>query len=219
MKPKPRRSQGGFTLIELLVVTAVVAILVGIAIGTLGSVQKKAARGRAAVEIAAIETALERYKVDFGDYPEVDSISTAGEKYAGNPSNYLGSSASFDSNGFVSSGSGAQRLFAELMGRTSFIGSVVPNRTPYLELKESQVARKDNNSYIQDPFGYAYGYYYKRGGLSSGTPNRKSLMNEVVPDIWSTGGERGEVDFTNTASAGYARYQKWITNWSSSSSP
>jgi len=212
----PHRSQRGFTLIELLVVVTVIAVLVGITIGTLGSVQKKAARGRAAVEIAAIETALERYKVDFGDYPEVANISTSGDKYAGAPSTYAGSNASMDSDGVVTSGSGGRRLFAELLGRTSFTGTVHPNRTPYLELKEGQVASKDANSYIQDPFGYAYGLFYDPAGLSSSTPNRKSLMNEVVPDIWSTGGETGEVDFTNTTSPGYGRYQKWITNWSSS---
>lgn len=208
-----RRS--GFTLIELLVVVTVIAVLVGITIGTLGAVQKKAARGRAAVEIAAIETALERYKVDFGDYPEATSISTSGDVYAGNPSGYPGSNAAFNGDGQVTSGTGGRRLFAELMGRTAYTGTVDPNRTPYLELKEGQVGSKDANSYIQDPFGYAYGYFYNPAGLSASTPNRKSLMNEVVPDIWSTGGETGPVDFTNTASAGYGRYQKWITNWSS----
>jgi prepilin-type N-terminal cleavage/methylation domain-containing protein len=208
---KARRS--GFTLIELLVVVTVIALLAGITIGTLGAVQKKAARGRAAAEIAAIETALERYKVDFGDYPAVFSISTSGNVYAGNPNSYLGSSANINSDGQITSGTGARRLFAELMGRTKFTDPVHPNRTPYLELKEGQIGDKAGNSYIQDPFGYAYGYYYNPAGLSQS--NRKSLMNYVMPDIWSTGGETGTVDFTNNASPGYVRYQKWITNWSS----
>jgi prepilin-type N-terminal cleavage/methylation domain-containing protein len=214
MPMKARRS--GFTLIELLVVVTVIALLAGITIGTLGAVQKKAARGRSAAEIAAIETALERYKVDFGDYPAVFSISTSGDVYAGNPSSYLGSPANIDpNNGQITSGTGARRLFAELMGRKKFTDAVHPNRTPYLELKEGQIGDKAGNSYIQDPFGYAYGYYYNPAGVLPSTPNRKSLMNYVMPDIWSTGGETGTVDFTNKASPGYGRYQKWITNWSS----
>lgn len=207
----------GFTLIELLVVVSIIAVLAGITLGTLGSVQKKAARGRAAVEIAAIETALERYKVDYGDYPAISNIGTGGNVYAGNPSTYIGANVTMQPNGTITAGSGAVRLFAELTGRTAFTAPVNPNRTPYLELKEGQIARKDANSYIQDPFGYAYGYYYNPAGVATATPNRKSLMNEVVPDIWSTGGETGNVNFTNTATPEYGRYMKWITNWSTSS--
>jgi prepilin-type N-terminal cleavage/methylation domain-containing protein len=208
----------GFTLIELLVVVTVIAILVGITIGTLGSVQKNAARGRATAEIAAIETALERYKVDNGDYPAAESSGITGDVYAGNPSDYIGSNATIDPNGQITEGSGGRRLFAELMGRTQFNAAPNANRVPYLELKQGQVGGTKSgddltNCYIQDPFGYAYGYFYRPAGLSLATPNRRSLQNEVVPDIWSTGGETGTVNFTNTTSTEYGRYQKWITNW------
>ena len=64
--PRPIR---GFTLIELLVVITVIAILAGLVLQTAGYVQKKAARSRAEVEIAALSAALESYKADMGDYP------------------------------------------------------------------------------------------------------------------------------------------------------
>lgn len=64
-----RKSPRGFTLIELLVVMAIIAVLAGLVLQTAGFVQKKAATSRAEAEIAALSTALESYKADFGDYP------------------------------------------------------------------------------------------------------------------------------------------------------
>lgn len=64
-----RKSPEAFTLIELLVVIAIIAILAGLVLRTAGFVQTKGATSRAEAEIAAISTALESYKVDYGDYP------------------------------------------------------------------------------------------------------------------------------------------------------
>jgi general secretion pathway protein G len=58
-----------FTLIEILVVVAVITILAGITIGTLGGVNEKASRDRAKAEVAAISSALEAYRAEFGSYP------------------------------------------------------------------------------------------------------------------------------------------------------
>lgn len=59
----------GFTLLELLVVIAIIAILAGLILSTAGYIQKEGARSRAKAEVAALETALESYKADNGDYP------------------------------------------------------------------------------------------------------------------------------------------------------
>jgi len=64
-----RKFPSGFTLIELLVVIAIIAILAALVLRTAGFVQTKGATSRAQAEIAAISTALESYKVDYGDYP------------------------------------------------------------------------------------------------------------------------------------------------------
>src|SRR4051794_831311 len=67
MKRFPRTA---FTLIEMLMVIAIILILVGIAIAISGYANNKAARTRAAGEIAAMSTALANYRIDFGGFPQ-----------------------------------------------------------------------------------------------------------------------------------------------------
>ena len=55
-----RRYNAAFTLIELIVVTAVIIILTGLVLSTVGYVQKKGARARAETEIAAMSAALRK---------------------------------------------------------------------------------------------------------------------------------------------------------------
>src|SRR5229473_7161767 len=63
------RSEPSFTVIELLLVIAIIIILAGLILSTVGYVQKKGARSRAEAEIAAMSAALESYKADNGIYP------------------------------------------------------------------------------------------------------------------------------------------------------
>ena len=69
-----RRYNAAFTLIELIVVTAVIIILTGLVLSTVGYVQKKGARARAETEIAAMSAACESYKADNGVYPQITPI-------------------------------------------------------------------------------------------------------------------------------------------------
>jgi type II secretion system protein G len=59
----------GFTLIELMVVIAIIIILAAIAIPNYLSMTARAKKSRVASDFAAIATALETYKTDWGSYP------------------------------------------------------------------------------------------------------------------------------------------------------
>ena len=63
------RRAGAFTLIELLVVVAIIAILAGLTLATLGYVNKRGAESRARSEVAALSAAVESFKLDTGTYP------------------------------------------------------------------------------------------------------------------------------------------------------
>jgi general secretion pathway protein G len=64
-----RRAGAGFTLIELLVVVAIIAILAGLTLSTLGYVNRKGAESRARAEVAALSAAIDSYRLEFGTYP------------------------------------------------------------------------------------------------------------------------------------------------------
>jgi general secretion pathway protein G len=63
------RRADAFTLMELLATVAIIAILAGLTLGTLGYVNKKGAESRARAEVAALSAAIESFKLDRGTYP------------------------------------------------------------------------------------------------------------------------------------------------------
>jgi prepilin-type N-terminal cleavage/methylation domain-containing protein len=199
---KTRRNLG-FTLIELLTVIVIIGILVGIVLGVGGNVRKKAAASRAKAEISAIELALERYKIDNADYPDAMAATfptSSGTYYSGSPNGYTAAGAI---------------LFTRLCGREKYTDLATAGTPVYFEAKESQVGDTAGNSYLVDPFGYAYGYVYNAAPANPGDP--KSYYNEVVPDIWSTAGQTGTVKSGSDTSASGSDniYERWVTNWGS----
>lgn len=64
-----KRAACGFTLIELLVVIAVIAILAGMLLAVAGGVKQKALVKRVEGELAQVNNAIARYKLDQGYYP------------------------------------------------------------------------------------------------------------------------------------------------------
>lgn len=66
------RPSPAFTLVELLATIAIISIVAGLVLGTLGYVNRKAAEGRAKAEVAALAAAIDNYKLEFGVYPEAD---------------------------------------------------------------------------------------------------------------------------------------------------
>jgi len=66
---KLRRLAAGFTLIEMLTVIAIIAILAGILIPTIGAVMRKAKMAKARSEIAGLTMAISSYILSFGAPP------------------------------------------------------------------------------------------------------------------------------------------------------
>lgn len=68
--PRPmHRLRAAFTLIELLVVVAIIAILAGLTLSTLGYVNRKGAESRAQAEVVALSVAIDSFYADYSAYP------------------------------------------------------------------------------------------------------------------------------------------------------
>ena len=159
-----RKSLKAFTLMELLVVITIIAILAALILNTAGFVQRKAARARAESEIKAIETALESFKSDMGDYP-VSSTN-------GTPTT-------------TNTAPTGNAFFIDALSPTATNG-INPLKKVYMEFSKNMISTNTNGTlYITDPFGEPYGYYYASTNIN-GTTNNAGVMNGVgFFDLWS----------------------------------
>jgi prepilin-type N-terminal cleavage/methylation domain-containing protein len=219
----------GFTLIELLVVIVIIGILATLTIGASTAIREKSKRSRTTTEVAAFDVALENFKIDNGDYPDVSSskgLFLTGKMYNKNPEGYVGDAATVhegtrEVHGRVTGGSGARFFFACLTGRAKFSDYTQTAYPQYLEVKPNQVASpREGENYFKDVYGNPYGYYYDATSQTSlgSSENQKSLFNIVQPDVWSTGGQSihdPDPSPDSSNARGYAVYLKWIKNWSS----
>lgn len=72
MKSRIARSEGGFTLLEILVVVVILGILASIIVPKIMRRPEEARRTKAIIDIKAIETALNLYRLDNGVYPSTE---------------------------------------------------------------------------------------------------------------------------------------------------
>src|SRR6266403_4976198 len=134
---------GAFTLIELIVVIAIIIVLAGLILSTVGYAQKKGARARAETEIAAMSAACESYKADNGIYPrDATTTDLLDARVSGDPTSSQYKNASL-------------YLYNALFGATA--GSRTPNSgaRSYFVFKPNMLFPADqtqNVQYIQDPF-------------------------------------------------------------------
>ena len=70
-----KKKKKGFTLLELLVVLAILAIIIAIAIPVYKNQKEKAAITAHNANVRVLETAVESYRQDHGEYPKnVDAL-------------------------------------------------------------------------------------------------------------------------------------------------
>jgi len=179
---------GAFTLIELIVVIAIIVILAGLVLSTVGYVQKKAARSRAETEIAGMSAACENYKADNGVYPS--SGSTDGL----NPT----------TTNLAAYNTPSRDLYGLISGDSDFDGTPNAGARSYMTFKPNSLLR-DNMSNppslsnpvtaIRDPFGNSYGYSTMKasGGANGFNPTF---------DLWTVADGTAGTDQT-----------KWVKNW------
>jgi type II secretory pathway pseudopilin PulG len=208
-------ARGAFTLIELIVVIAIIIILAGLILSTVGYVQKKGARSRAETEIAAMSAALESYKADNGIYARDPTPNTATDtvnaRTMGDPTATLYRSASLVLYRALSGDRNLDRIVNATDQNFKIDGTTLspPLTQPpasYYTFKPNQLSPTDQTQtpieFIRDPFGNSYAY---------STANQADPIKGYNPtfDLWSTAGLSTDPDGTGTDTT----TQQWIKNW------
>ena len=177
-----------FTLIELILVVGIIIVLAGLILSTVGYARKKGALARAETEIAAISAACENYKADNGVYPR-DTATTdiLDARTSANPSS-------------PSYGLTSLYLYNALFGATNGSRTPASGAKSYFVFRPNMLFPPDqtqNVQYIQDPFGYSYGY----STANQADPITPKGYNPTF-DLWSTASGTTTNDIP-----------KWIKNW------
>ena len=71
MNPGFQQRRRGFTLIEMMTVITIIVILAGITVAGMSFINDKQANNLADVQINQLSSAIEKYKLDNGDYPGI----------------------------------------------------------------------------------------------------------------------------------------------------
>ncbi len=192
MKTSPI-ARAGFTLVELLTVMAIIAILVGLVLGTAGFVQKNAARKQAQTQIAAFDVALESYKADNAVFPrDVDVLDQFGNITKKSPTDDLDARMDTDPKS-AKYRETSLFLYKQLSGDDDADLSTPPAGKQYFPFTESMLSLSGSTvEAIIDPFGLPYAY---------STANQRDSSKGYNPtfDLWSTTGSSDPL--------------KWLTNW------
>lgn len=172
MNRKVEVSQRGFTLIEMMTVITIIVILAGITVAGMSYITDKQANAKAKVDIELLSSAIEKYKLDYGDYPGFAENTDP----AGDISEELYNALFYDGWNYKENEAGDETdiYLKELdprSGKQTWVAKTNSNQPP-MDLK------------ITDPWSRTYRY---RKGLDAQNPDF---------DLWSMGKD-GTSNFTN----------------------
>ena len=202
-------AESAFTLVELIVVFGVILILAGLVLSTVGYARKKGARARAETDIAAMSAAIESYKSDNGIYPRgpTTAISIGTVTIPANVTDSLNARSYGDPTSTTNPTYGETSLYLYTLLSGDSAGTRSPDKTSYMVFKPKMLYPPDQTQrvqYIQDPFGYSYGY----STIQAAYPGDMTKGYNLTFDLWSTAG-------LTSAPGGVSDLitPQWIKNW------
>ncbi|MEM7672792.1 MAG: prepilin-type N-terminal cleavage/methylation domain-containing protein [Verrucomicrobiota bacterium] len=164
----------GFTLVEVLTTIAIITILAAISFGVLTGVNEKKAVSQATVEIAAISSALERFKATHGTYPVNDN-------YVANTNNLLllALAGVGDADGNALPTDQMRKSYISLEGYSISFADDSARQAFYDNPSAGALSGLD----ILDPWGEPYRYFYDRIQAATSWRNPSFVLYSVGPDL------------------------------------
>jgi prepilin-type N-terminal cleavage/methylation domain-containing protein len=210
--------QAGFTLVEVLVVVAIMAVLAGLSIAAFRYSQVQSKRQTATAAIKAIQSGLEKYSAENGEYPlprdpeKVDTFQGKSYKIGGAQALYQ-----------AMTGDGSSAIFTAATGSPSngIIEDTELEAQMYAEMPPSMKTTKDPFILV-DPFGKPYQYVrvdFGNGSARSATGDlstRQAKVPTINPtfDIWSYADDVKNTDKTDIESREAQDVSGgWVKNW------
>ncbi|HBJ87185.1 MAG TPA: hypothetical protein DDZ88_25665 [Verrucomicrobiales bacterium] len=208
MNPDIERARGasGFTLMELLVVIGIIALLAVLVVssGSSGSSKRRVTQGAQ----QSIESALERYREEYGEYPEpVNPDETAeimpGKVYRIGAAKCLYQALRGDGYDAVKGAGSAEKGEPQSDGRVS--AEEIKNAI-LRDMPEGMWRKVGNNYFLVDAFGRPFQYV-------KADAEKKTTINATY-DVWSFAEDDKKIMSTSRDTEGNAKLgAKWIKNW------
>ncbi len=217
--PKLNSARAAFTLIELLIVVTIVALLFALTVGGFSYAQRSAARSKTAATLKAVQSALERYNTEFGEYPEPnnpgDTISIRDKTYG-----VAGAAMLYQ----AMSGDGYDAIKVAVApanaGPSQSDGNIDPNEAKNIMLTDmpKEVWRvQDGRYFMIDGFGNPLQYIRAAPQNLTGTAASAPTTINTHYDLWSYSEDEDNTMATSLeANAGgplKLASEKWIKNW------
>ena len=157
-----KRKLLNYSLVEILTVVAIIAILIGIALGVTSYVKTRNREVQTQTTIKMLEMVLEQYKNKFGSYPALN----------GQPENTIGKNAVFK---FSAESSGKDSLI-------SFFDDVSYNGNEITGIKGVNIVKKGDDILILDGWGspiiYVYPGVFNKNKFDLGSGGANKMLGE-----------------------------------------
>ncbi len=175
-----------FTLIEVLVVIAIISILIAILMPCISAVRGRAKLKATRLLVDGIQAGLERYYINFSEYP---------------PSNAAGLNGSVDDASLYKYLCGAKGRGLDVMQ-----GSVMKHYDPFVQVPAEYLTTASGNSVIVDAWNHKIIYFNCKRHVDDGGTAAGKCHNPSCFDLCSSGPDGVENseqhDFTDSNSDG-----------------
>lgn len=219
--PASFRRRSGFTLIELLVVVTIIGLLFALTVGGFSYAQRSAARSKTSASLAAMKSGLERYKNEFGEYPEPENpgemVSIVNKNYEVSGAAMLYQALSGDGYDYIRIASPPANA-----GEATSDGSLDDREAKNVmitDMPKDMWTNKDGRYYMIDGFGRPFQYVKALPAPVNGQNNNAApvTVNTATYDLWSYGEDEENINArsieTTTDNVLRNASQKWIKNW------